>query len=76
MRIHIKSLNIKFYKDTPGDSIDLNLLTPIIELGLPEKHPRGRPIGSKNKPKNRLPHKITSLSINLFSTTLPESTDN
>jgi hypothetical protein len=76
MRIHMKSSNVKFYEDIPGGSIDLNLLTPIVELGLLERRPRGRPIGSKNKPKDGLPHKIASLPTNSFSTTLPESTDN
>jgi hypothetical protein len=76
MRTHIKSSNVKFYKDTPGGSIDLNLLTSIIELGLLKKRPRGKPINSKNKPKDGLPHKIASLLTNLFSTTLPKSTDN
>jgi hypothetical protein len=72
----MKSSNVKFYKDTPRDSINLNLLTPIMELGLPERRPRGRPIGNKNKLKDRLPYKIALLLTNLFSTTLSKSIDN
>jgi hypothetical protein len=47
-----------------------------MELGLPEKHPRERLINNKNKLKDRLLYKITLLPINLFSTTLPELTNN
>jgi hypothetical protein len=47
-----------------------------MELGLPERCPKRRPIGSKNKPKDGLPYKIALLLINLFSTTLPKSMDN
>jgi hypothetical protein len=72
----MKSLNVKFYEDIPGGSIDLNLLISIVELGLPERCLRGRPIGSKNKPKDGLFYKIALLLTNLFSTTLPELMDN
>jgi hypothetical protein len=76
IRTHIKSSNVKFYKDIPGDSIDLNLLISIMELGLLERRPRERLISSKNKPKDGLSYKIVLLLINLFSTTLPELMDN
>jgi hypothetical protein len=76
IRIHMKSSNVKFYEDIPGGSINLNLLISIVELGLPERCPRGRPISSKNKLKDRLSYKIASLLTNSFSTTLPELMDN
>jgi hypothetical protein len=72
----MKSLNVKFYKDIFGGSINLNLLTSIMELGLLERCPREKPIDSKNKPKDRLPYKIALLLTNLFFTTLPKLTDN
>jgi hypothetical protein len=51
MRKVMKTSNLRFYEDTPGGSVDLNLPTATIPLGLPERKPRGRPPGSKNRPK-------------------------
>lgn len=47
----MKTSNLRFYEDIPGGSVDLNLPTTTIPLGLPERRPRGRPPGSKNRPK-------------------------